>query len=123
MAEKKGKILYIQTSGLDTPERLYAPLLLAQTARAMGIEAGILFTIKGVEIVKKGGAEKIKIGELPTLSEVLKRTQERGVQFYVCDQSNAILGTERGGYIDGVKIIGAAATNNMALESDSVITF
>ena len=33
------KILYVQTSGVNTPERLYSPLVLAQTAKAMGLDA------------------------------------------------------------------------------------
>ncbi|MDP2767521.1 MAG: DsrE family protein [Candidatus Methanoperedens sp.] len=27
-------LLYVQTSGIDTPERLYSPFILAQTAKA-----------------------------------------------------------------------------------------
>ena len=42
MSEKK-KILYVQTSGVDTPERTYAPFILAATAAAMGIDATIYF--------------------------------------------------------------------------------
>lgn len=37
------KILYVQTSGLDTPERLYAPFILGSTAASMGIEATVYF--------------------------------------------------------------------------------
>jgi len=59
---KKENILYIQTSGVDAPERLYAPFILATTAAMMGIEATIYFVIKGVTVVKKGEAEKIRIG-------------------------------------------------------------
>lgn len=33
MAEKKNKrILYVQTSGIDTPKRLYSPFVLGMTA-------------------------------------------------------------------------------------------
>jgi len=45
------KILYIQTSGTDTPERLYAPFILATTAAAMDIDSEIFFLIKGVTVV------------------------------------------------------------------------
>jgi hypothetical protein len=44
MSAKK-KILYVQTSGVDTPERTYMPFVLAATAAAMGIEATIYFVI------------------------------------------------------------------------------
>jgi predicted peroxiredoxin len=36
-------ILYVQTSGTDTPERLYPPFVLAQTAKAMDLDAKIYF--------------------------------------------------------------------------------
>ena len=35
------KILYVQTSEIDTPERLYAPFILATTAAAMDVETAI----------------------------------------------------------------------------------
>lgn len=38
------KILYIQTSGIDRPERLYAPFILATTASAMDINAEFFFS-------------------------------------------------------------------------------
>ena len=53
MSAKK-KILYVQTSGVDTPERAYAPFILASTAAMMNIDATVYFVIKGVTLVKKG---------------------------------------------------------------------
>ena len=35
MADKK-RMLYVQTSGIDRPERAYAPLVLATTAASKG---------------------------------------------------------------------------------------
>src|SRR3972149_5390772 len=57
MSDKK-KILYVQTSGVDNPERAYAPFILATTAAMMNIDATVYFLIKGVTLVKKGEAEK-----------------------------------------------------------------
>lgn len=47
------KILYIQTSGIDRPERLYAPFILATTASAMDINAEFFFLIRSATVVKK----------------------------------------------------------------------
>ena len=55
----KKKLLYVQTSGVNTPQRLYSPLILAQTAVAMNVEPTIYFLGEGVTVVKKGEAEKI----------------------------------------------------------------
>ena len=56
----KKKILYIQTSGVDQPERTYAPFILATTAAMMDIKATVYFIIKGRTLVKKGKDEKRK---------------------------------------------------------------
>lgn len=58
MAAKK-KILYVQTSGLRTPQRLYSPFVLAATAVAMDIEPIVYFLGEGITVAKKGEAEKI----------------------------------------------------------------
>ncbi len=122
MAEKK-KILYVQTSGTDTPERLYAPFILGATASAMDIEAIVYFLIKGVTVVKKGEAEKIKLGDFPSLREVMDQAIEAGVKLQVCEQSCQLLGLERGEFTEEAKIVGAATLNDLLLEADAVLCF
>jgi predicted peroxiredoxin len=117
------KILYIQTSGIETPERLYAPFILGSTAAAMNIEASIYFMIKGITVVKRGEAEKVKIGNFPGLKDVIAQAAAAGVKFYVCEQSTQLLGIPRGDFIEGAKIAGAATLNDLALEADAVMTF
>ncbi|MFX1563170.1 MAG: DsrE family protein [Promethearchaeota archaeon] len=119
----KNKILYVVTSGTDTPERLYAPFILATTAKSMEIDATIYFLIKGVTVVKKGEAEKIKLGSFPSLNNVIEQALEAGVELLVCDQSTQLLGLGRGDYIDGVKIVGSATLNDLAISADGIITF
>ncbi len=63
-------ILYVQTS--DQPERQYAPLVLAQTARAMDIPAKIYYLGMGLKILLPGAAKKIKLGSFPTDEKFLK---------------------------------------------------
>ncbi len=116
------KILYIQTSGLDTPERLYAPFILGMTARAMDVDASIFFMIKGITPLKKGEAEKIKIGSFPSLKEVMDQALAAGVEMYICEQSTQLLGLDRGDFIPQAKIAGAATLNDLALDADSVIS-
>ena len=124
MAEAK-KILYVQTSGTDTPERLYSPLILAQTARAMGQEATVYFLGMGLKNLVKGEAEKVKIGEFPTLKEVLKQTAEQDVQLMACQQSMQLFGGEikSEDLIEEAKVAGAATLNDLALDADAILTF
>jgi len=122
-ARGKKKILYLQTSGVDTPERLYAPFILGTTATTMGIDATIFFLIKGVTVVKRGEAEKIKIGSFPSLKEVMDQAVKAGVRLLVCDQSTQLMGLSRGDYIDAAKIVGAATLNDLTLDADAVLCF
>jgi hypothetical protein len=117
------KILYVQTSGLDTPERLYAPFILATTAKAMDIEADIYFVIKGVTVVKKGEAEKIKLGDFPSLKEVMDQAVATGVKLHVCEQSCQLFGMPRGDFVPEAKIVGAGTLNDLALDADAILNF
>lgn len=56
----KNRVAIIASKG--TLDMAYPPLLLATTARAMGIEASIFFTLYGVEILKKNA--KLKVAPL-----------------------------------------------------------
>jgi len=119
----KKKILYIQTSGTDQPERTYAPFILATTAAMMDIEATVYFIIKGITLVKKGEAEKIKLGSFPSLKEVMNQAVKAGVKLVVCEQSCNLLGIPRGDFTPEAKIVGAATLNDLALEADAVLSF
>ena len=122
MTEKK-KILYVQTSGVDKPERTYAPFILATTAAMMNIEATVYFVIKGITLVKKGEAEKIKLGSFPSLKEVMDQAVKAGVKLAVCEQSCNLMGIPRGDFTPEAKVVGAATLNDLALSADAVLCF
>ena len=124
MAEKQ-QILYVQTSGTDTPERLYSPLILAQTALAMGQEATVYFLGLGLKNLVKGEAQKVKIGEFPSLLEVLQQTAQQGVKIMACQQSLQLFGgsIKPEDLLEEAVIAGAATLNDLALEADAVLTF
>jgi len=120
---RKTSLLYVQTSGTDTPERLYSPFVLATTARAMDIDATIYFLGKGITVVKKSEAEKIKVGAFPTLKKVMDQAVAAGVRMMVCDQSTQLLNLKRGDFIEAAQIVGAATLNDLVLESDGTMWF
>ncbi len=119
------KILYVQTSGTDTPERLYAPFILAKTAREMNIDATIYFLGMGVTTVMKGNAEKIKLGSFPTVKQVMDEAVKAGVRMLVCGQSCQMLGLKGAPeeFEDPAKVVGAATLNDLVLEHDAVLSF
>lgn len=122
MAKKK-HILYVQTSGADTPKRLYSPFVLGMTAKAMDIDATIYFLGLGITVVKKGVAETVKEGNFPAVKEIMDQAIRAGVKLLVCEQSTQLLGMERGDFIPEAKIVGAATLNDLVLEADGTMWF
>ena len=122
MADKK-HILYVQTSGIDTPKRLYSPFVLGMTAKAMDIDATIYFLAMGVTVVKKGEAEKVREGSFPTVKELMDQAAAAGVKFMVCEQSTQLLNLDRGDFIEQAEIVGAATLNDLALDADATMWF
>ena len=122
MANKK-QILYVQTSGVDTPKRLYSPFVLATTAKAMDIDATIYFLGLGITVVKKGMAETVKEGDFPTLKEIMDQAIKAGVKFQVCEQSTQLLRIKRGDFIPEAEIVGAATLNDLVLDADGTMWF
>ncbi len=122
MADRK-HILYVQTSGVDHPKRLYSPFVLAATARAMDIDATVYFLGMGITVVKRGEAEKIKEGSFPTVKEVMDQAVQAGVKLLVCEQSTQLLSMDRGDFIEEAKVVGAATLNDMVLDADGTMWF
>ena len=106
-----------------TPERTYAPFILAITAAAMEIDAAIYFMMKGCTIIKHGEAEKIKLKGMPSLKEVVNKATKSGVKLKICEQSCMLLGLKREDLIEPAKIVGAATLNDHVLDADAVLCF
>ena len=122
MADRK-KLLYVQTSGIDTPKRLYSPFVLGMTAQSMDIDATIYFLGLGITVVKKGMAETVKEGSFPTVKEVMDQAIAAGVKLMVCEQSTQLLRMDRGDFIPEAKIVGAATLNDLVLDADGTMWF
>ncbi len=120
MSNKKN-ILYVQTS--DMPERQYSPLVLAQTAKAMDIDATVYYLGLGLKILLPGEAEKIKLGNFPSVKEIIDQTLKMGIEILVCEASKQMLGWQNIKLIPGVKIVGAATLNDLALDADTTMWF
>jgi predicted peroxiredoxin len=123
LANKKKHILYVQTSGIDTPKRLYSPFVLGMTAKAMDIDATVYFLGEGITVVKKGEADKVKEGSFPTVKEIMGHAIAAGVNLMVCEQSTQLLNLDRGVFIPEAKVVGAATLNDLALDADATMWF
>jgi len=114
-------ILYVQTS--DQPDRQYSPLVLAQTAQMMDIIPRVYYLGRGLNILMPNTAENIKIGNFPTVLEMIKKTQEMNIEIYACEASKQMLGIGKVQLLPGVKIVGAGTLNDLALDADATMWF
>jgi len=119
--EKEHFILYVQTT--DAPERQYSPLVLAQTAKAMGLNARVYYLGMGLKMMRPGTAEAIKMGSFPTVKEMMDKAMQMGVEFYACEASKQMLGWDKVTLIPGVKVVGAGTLNDFALDADAAMWF
>jgi predicted peroxiredoxin len=77
----------------------------------------------GITVVKKGEAEKVKEGNFPTVKEIMDQAAAAGVEFLVCEQSTQLLNLDRGDFVEGAKVVGAATLNDLVLDADGTMWF
>jgi predicted peroxiredoxin len=118
-------VLYVMTHGAESPERCATPFFLAASAAAMDVDAGIYFTMNGPQLLKRGVADEIgpKGDTGQKLRFFIDQALECGVKLYVCQPSLDLNDLAQDDLIEGVKMIGGAAFNDMAMEADAVISF
>ena len=119
--KNENSILYIQTS--DDMERQYSPLVLAQSAKAMDIDAKVYYLGQGLRILKPVSAKNIQIGNFPSIEEMIQKTLGMGIEIYVCEASKKMLGWDKVELVPGLKIVGAATLNDLVLDAGATMWF
>ncbi len=123
--EGEAKILYVQTHGVTDPGRSATPFFLAASAAAMEAEVMIYFTMYGPTLLRKDVIDEIgpKGERGQKLRYFIEQATALGVQLLVCQPSLDLNDLAIEDLIDGVTMIGGAAFNDLAVESDAVISF
>ena len=118
-------VLYVMTHGTESPERCATPFFLAASAAAMDVDTSIYFTMNGPKLLAKGVAEQIgpKGEQGQKLRFFIDQALECGVKLLVCQPSLDLNDLTQDDLIEGVRMIGGAAFNDMAMDSDAVVTF
>lgn len=110
--------------GSDDPYKAFPPFMLGAGALATDMELTMFFTLTGLNIIRKGGAEKIVLPGAPkTLPEFLKIALEGGAKLIACSAAFEIVGVQESDLIEGVECGGVATFVMAAEESDVVLTF
>lgn len=110
--------------GSDTPEKAFPPFMLGSGALAMDMEVTLFFTMSGLNIIRKGGAEKITLEGAPKpLPEFIDILRDGGAKFIACSAAFPIVGIEEGDLIKGVECGGVVTFLDAAQAADLVLTF
>jgi predicted peroxiredoxin len=123
--EGEGKVLYVQTHGVNDPGRSATPFFLAASAAAMEVEVGIYFTMYGPQLLQKSVVDKIgpKGDRGQPLAYFIRQATELGVRLWVCQPSLDLNDLTIEELVDGVEMIGGAAFNECAMTADAVVSF
>jgi len=89
----------------------------------MDLNPKVYYLGQALRILLPGAAEKIRIGAFPSVVEMLQKTLKMGIEIYVCEASKQMLGWEKVDLIPGVKIVGAATLNDLALDASATMWF
>jgi predicted peroxiredoxin len=95
--------------GSDAPQKAFPPFMLGSGALATEMELTMFFTMNGLNIVRKGGAEKT--------------VQDMGAKMIACSAAFPIVGMKEEDLIEGVECGGVATFVIAAQEADVVLTF
>ena len=125
---KKPKSLTIILHSGDF-DKAMAAFIVASGAAAMGINVTVFFTFWGLNIIKKGGAEKSKLSKMnmaglgtfmmkklmkkknvASLSRLIKDCIELDVRLIACEMTMGIMNVPKSELIDDVAEIGGVGT-------------
>ena len=132
--------------GSKSFEKMMMPLIISQTADAMDVEVHIFFTFWGLQLLKKGAADKTKVAGMPfpmkgmAASMFKKRLKKFGtekpsllikelveggnVHLYACNMTMELMGVKKEDLIPEVKhIVGAAKFLELCDDADQVLVF
>ncbi|MGA7577003.1 MAG: DsrE family protein [Desulfobaccales bacterium] len=81
MTEAKEKIVLVATHAGEDPERASFPLMLANAAQAMDVEAVVVLQANGVYLAKKGYADNITVPGFTPLKQLIDSYVANGGTF------------------------------------------
>lgn len=129
---KKSLILVLSKGGADMA---YPALILATTARALGMDAHIYFTFWGMQLLTPEGRkksidvfppemQKALATKFPTVEQFMQQAKQAGVHIHACSPTMDMFGLTRANLVNEVEdIIGASTYLQLASRPDAMTLF
>ena len=108
-SEANNKYLFTVTNFDDNPDRVATPLVLANTALAMGGDVMLWLSVDGAKLGVDGAAEQLIPKSFPPVSELLDTFIEAGGRIGVCPPCGKTHGVTDDNMVRNGEWIGAAA--------------
>lgn len=128
MTDKKNTAAFITSK--DTLDGAYPGLILGINARRLGMESVVFYTFMGINVIRKGWAEKAKFqppgfmgaipgmsaaatwmmkdkmqkANIPPLNDLQEVAQIEGVKFVACQMTVDMMKFSKNDFLDGVTI-------------------
>ncbi|HLY77570.1 MAG TPA: DsrE/DsrF/DrsH-like family protein [Thermoplasmata archaeon] len=129
---KKSLVLVMSKGGADMA---YPALILATTARALGMDAHIYFTFWGMQLLTPEGRKKSMdvfppdmqkaiAAKFPSVEQFMQQAKQAGVHIHACSPTMDMFGMTKAGLVHEVDdVIGASTYLELASHPDALTLF
>jgi peroxiredoxin family protein len=129
---KKTLVLVMSKGGADMA---YPTLILATTARALGMDAHIYFTFWGMQLLTPEGRKKSMdvfppemqkaiAAKFPTIEQFMQQAKQAGVHIHACSPTMDMFGMTKSSLVNEVDdVIGASTYLELASRPDAMTLF
>lgn len=129
---KKTLVLVVSKGGADMA---YPSLILATTARALGMEAHMYFTFWGMQLLTPEGRRRSMdafppemrekmAAKFPTVEKFMEQAKQAGVHIHACSPTMDMFGLNKQNLVNEVEdIIGASTYLELASRPDAMTLF
>ena len=122
MSEDTKKLVVLVSRGLDD-ERATVAWTLANAAIDSGQEVTVFLVSAGVDLVRRGAADKIQMNPHdPSMRELMEKFIANGGTVWACPPCASLRGYDEDALMDGVTITGAGPLHDLLKEGAATLS-
>lgn len=123
MGTETKKLVVVVSRGLDD-ERAAVAWTIANGGIAAGLEVTAFLVSAGVDLVRKGAADLMRMNPLdPSLGELIGKFMASGGKVWACPPCTAVRGYQQESLLDGVVITGSASLHGLIKDGATALSF